>query len=36
MTLQAPKLADIEAAREQVAGRARVTPIYGSETLSRL
>src|SRR5476649_1079387 len=36
MTLQAPSLADIEAAREQVAGRARVTPIYGSETLSRL
>ena len=33
---QAPSLADIEAAREQVAGRARVTPIYGSETLSRL
>jgi threonine dehydratase len=36
MTLQAPTLADVEAAREQVAGRARVTPIYGSETLSRL
>ena len=36
MTLQAPTLADIEAAREQIAGRARVTPIYGSETLSRL
>ena len=32
----APSLADIEAAREQVTGRARVTPIYGSETLSRL
>jgi len=32
----APSFADIEAAREQVAGRARVTPIYGSETLSRL
>jgi threonine dehydratase len=32
----APTFADIEAAREQVAGRARVTPIYGSETLSRL
>jgi threonine dehydratase len=32
----APTLADIEAAREQVTGRARVTPIYGSETLSRL
>jgi threonine dehydratase len=36
MTLQAPTIADIEAAREQVAGRARVTPIYGSETLSRM
>jgi threonine dehydratase len=32
----APSFADIEAAREQVTGRARVTPIYGSETLSRL
>jgi threonine dehydratase len=32
----APTFADIEAAREQVTGRARVTPIYGSETLSRL
>src|SRR5579862_1623354 len=31
-----PTIADIEAAREQVTGRARVTPIYGSETLSRL
>ena len=36
MTPRAPTIADIEAAREQVAGRARVTPIYGSETLSRL
>ena len=36
MTLRAPTIHDIEAAREQVAGRARVTPIYGSETLSRL
>jgi threonine dehydratase len=36
MTLSVPTLADIEAAREQVAGRARVTPIYGSETLSRM
>src|SRR5471032_2435329 len=36
MTVHAPTIADIEAAREQVAGRARVTPIYGSETLSRL
>ena len=32
----APTFADIEAAREKVTGRARVTPIYGSETLSRL
>src|SRR5579862_4763886 len=31
-----PSFADIEAARVQVTGRARVTPIYGSETLSRL
>jgi threonine dehydratase len=31
-----PTIADIEAAREQVTGRARVTPIYGSETLSRM
>jgi threonine dehydratase len=28
-------LADIEAARERIAGRARVTPVYGSATLSR-
>jgi threonine dehydratase len=32
----APTFAEIEAAREQVTGRARVTPIYGSETISRL
>jgi threonine dehydratase len=32
----APTLADIEAARERLGGRARVTPVYGSETLSRL
>jgi len=32
----APTLADIEAARERLAGRARVTPLYGSETLSKL
>jgi threonine dehydratase len=32
----APTLADIEAARERVSGRARVTPVYGSETFSRL
>src|SRR5476649_800337 len=36
MTTHRPTIADIEAAREQVTGRARVTPIYGSETLSRL
>ncbi len=36
MTAYVPTLADIEAAREQVVGRARVTPIYGSETLSRM
>ena len=34
-TQTAPTLADIEAARERVAGHARVTPVYGSETLSR-
>jgi len=32
----APTLADIEAARERLGGRARVTPVYGSETLSQL
>ena len=31
-----PTLADIEAARERLDGVARVTPIYRSETLSRL
>jgi threonine dehydratase len=35
-TKAAPTLADIEAARERLAGRARVTPVYGSETLSKL
>jgi hypothetical protein len=34
-TTTAPTLADIEAARERLAGVARVTPVYGSETLSR-
>jgi threonine dehydratase len=29
-------LADIETARDRLAGRARVTPVYGSETLSRI
>jgi threonine dehydratase len=32
----APTLADIVAARERIAGIARVTPVYPSETLSRL
>ena len=32
---RAPTLTDIEAARERIAGHARVTPVYGSETLSR-
>ncbi len=31
-----PTLADIEAARERLAGVARVTPVYPSETFSRL
>jgi threonine dehydratase len=31
-----PGIADIEAARERIAGVARVTPVYGSDTLSRL
>jgi threonine dehydratase len=35
-TTTAPTLADIEAARDRLAGRARETPVYGSETLSRL
>jgi threonine dehydratase len=30
-----PNLADIEAARTRVGAHARVTPVYGSETLSR-
>ena len=30
-----PTLADIEAARARIAGLARVTPVYSSETLSR-
>src|SRR5919202_239451 len=32
----APTLAEIEAARERLAGVARVTPVYSSETLTRL
>jgi threonine dehydratase len=34
-TAQAPTLADLEAARARIAGIARVTPVYPSETLSR-
>ena len=29
-------LSDIEAARQRIAGHARVTPVYPSETLTRL
>src|SRR3954449_5561412 len=32
----APSLADVEAARARIAGIARVTPVFPSETLSRL
>jgi threonine dehydratase len=35
ITRTAPTLADIEAARARIAGLARVTPVYSSETLSR-
>jgi threonine dehydratase len=35
-TATAPTLADIEAARERLAGRARVTPVYSSETFGRI
>src|SRR2546423_12421563 len=34
-TTPAPTLADIEAARERIHEHARVTPVYGSATLSR-
>src|ERR1700759_1273991 len=34
--MTAPTLADIQAARERLAGRARATPVYGSETFSRI
>src|SRR5437764_7984968 len=34
-TPTAPTLADSEAARERIHGRVRVTPVYGSGTLSR-
>ena len=33
-TKTTPTLADIEAARERIGGHARVTPVYGSETLA--
>jgi threonine dehydratase len=32
----APTLSEIQEARERIAGVARVTPVYGSETLSKL
>jgi threonine dehydratase len=35
-TAQAPTLADLQAARARIDGIARVTPVYPSETLSRL
>ena len=35
-TQTAPTVRDIDEARERLAGVARVTPVYGSETLSRL
>ena len=35
-TAQAPTLIDLEAARARIDGIARVTPVYPSETLSRL
>jgi threonine dehydratase len=35
-TTTAPTLADIEAARVRLAGRARSTPVYGSETFGRI
>jgi threonine dehydratase len=34
-TTTAPTLADLQAARARIAGHARVTPVYGSETLER-
>ena len=35
-TVTAPTLRDVEAARERLAGVARVTPVFRSETFSRL
>ena len=34
-TVHAPTLADLQAARERVGGKCRVTPVFPSETLSR-
>ena len=34
--MTAPTIADVEAARERLAGVARVTPLYPSETFTRL
>src|SRR5436190_3925583 len=34
--VSAPKLSEVEAARRRLDGVARMTPVYGSETLSRL
>ena len=34
-TRTAPTLPDLQAARERIAGHARATPVYGSDTLSR-
>jgi threonine dehydratase len=34
-TTTRPTLTDIQAARERIAGHARVTPVYGSDSLSR-
>ncbi len=34
--MTAPKLSEIEEARARLEGVARVTPVYGSETLSKL
>ena len=35
VTQTVPTLPELEAARERISGHARVTPVYGSETLSR-
>ena len=36
MTATRPTVADVQEARERLAGVARVTPVFSSETLSRL